>query len=128
DEPGEAELIQREGILNIDTGRFRRDNHQAILDVETRLHDCDVVVINLDLDALDAVYAQGTGTPEDGGLTPDELNYVARELIKIFGSKVHAIEVTEMDPVLDRERNGRTLQYAVDLTRQVQQALVSVNQ
>lgn len=40
--------------------------------------------ISVDIDALDATYAAATGTPETGGLTPDEIINIIAELAQHF--------------------------------------------
>lgn len=69
------------------------------------------LVLSLDLDALDPLYAPGVGTPVDGGLTYREA-HLACEMIAETGRLV-GMELVEVNPILD-ERN-RTAELAVEL-------------
>ncbi len=79
--------------------------------VDRLAHDCDHVHLSFDVDAIDAAAAPGTGTPVDGGLTPDE----ARALFTALSQqdKLHSIEFVEFNPSLDED--GRTGTLAIEL-------------
>ncbi len=55
--------------------------------------------ISLDIDAVDASFAPGTGTPVPGGLTYREA-HLAMEMISESGI-AHSMELTEVNPILD---------------------------
>lgn len=52
--------------------------------------------ISCDIDALDASYANATGTPEVGGLEPHQIIYIISELAKNF--KVSSCDLVEVAP------------------------------
>ena len=54
------------------------------------------------MDGLDPVYAPGTGTPKNGGLTYREA-HTALEMLAEFG-QLKSFEMVEVNPVLD-DRN-----------------------
>ena len=55
--------------------------------------------ISLDIDAVDASFAPGTGTPVPGGLTYREA-HLAMEMLAESGI-AHSMELTEVNPILD---------------------------
>ena len=59
----------------------------------------DPAYVSFDVDALDPVYAPGTGTPEIGGLTTREAVGILRGL---RGIDLMGAEVTEVAPLLDQ--------------------------
>jgi agmatinase len=56
------------------------------------------VYITLDIDVLDPAYAPGTGTPEPGGCTPNDL-FKSFELLK--GIDLVGFDIVEVAPMLD---------------------------
>jgi arginase len=71
----------------------------------------DGIHLSLDMDALDPKEAPGVGTPVRGGLTYREA-HLAMELIADSG-KLVAMDVVEVNPILDRE--NATALLAVEL-------------
>lgn len=71
----------------------------------------DGIHLSLDMDALDPREAPGVGTPVRGGLTYREA-HLAMELIA-DSHKLIAMDVVEVNPILDRE--NATAQLAVEL-------------
>jgi len=67
--------------------------------------------LSLDMDAVDPMFAPGVGTPVRGGLSYREA-HLAMELLA-ESTRIDAIEVVEVNPVLDRE--NATAQLAVEL-------------
>jgi arginase len=63
------------------------------------------------MDAVDPMFAPGVGTPVRGGLSYREA-HLAMELLA-ESTRIDAIEVVEVNPVLDRE--NATAQLAVEL-------------
>lgn len=55
--------------------------------------------VSLDIDAVDASFAPGTGTPVPGGLTYREA-HLAMEMLAESGI-AHSLELTEVNPILD---------------------------
>lgn len=67
-----------------------------------QLSGCDAVFVSFDADSLNPELSIGTGTPSPGGLSADEAAY----LLQRFWNepKTIAFEVTEINPLLDREK------------------------
>lgn len=58
--------------------------------------------LSFDIDGIDPMYAPGTGTKSQGGLTFREANYICR---KCFGSgKLVSMDMVEINPDMDVER------------------------
>jgi len=57
------------------------------------------VYVSLDIDALDPAYAPGTGTPETGGLTSNEL---LEFIYALKGSDIVAFDIMEVSPPYDK--------------------------
>ncbi|MFK7807447.1 MAG: arginase [Saprospiraceae bacterium] len=105
-EKEEDHLIEKYNIKNYKTAAVRSKGVATILQEikSERLADCDVVYVTFDVDSLDCdVVSHGTGTPVKNGLYPEE----AVDFIKglISWEKVVALEVTEINPLLDEKRN-----------------------
>lgn len=70
--------------------------------------------LSFDVDALDPAYAPGTGTPEAGGLTPREAQYILRGLkgINLVGGDV--VEVAPAyDPTSNTAQNGAQMLFEI---------------
>jgi len=63
----------------------------------------DALHVSFDLDSMDPVDAPGVGTPVQGGITYREA-HLAMEMISECG-KLKALEVVELNPILDRYNN-----------------------
>ena len=59
--------------------------------------------VTFDIDGLDMIYAQGTGTPQSDGLKVNECNYLLRELKKI---DIIGFDMVELNPELDPSGNS----------------------
>jgi agmatinase len=57
------------------------------------------VYLSVDIDVVDPGFAPGTGTPEPGGLTPNELLYAVRRIAQ--STEVVAMDVVEVSPPYD---------------------------
>ncbi|KUK36890.1 MAG: Agmatinase SpeB [Thermacetogenium phaeum] len=71
------------------------------------------VYVTVDIDVIDPAYAPGTGTPEPGGVTPQELFRVF-ELLE--GCRIVGCDFVELAPVYDR--SGITSILAAKLVRE----------
>ncbi|MFZ5596662.1 MAG: agmatinase [Bacillota bacterium] len=71
------------------------------------------VYVTLDIDVLDPAFAPGTGTPEPGGCTPDQL-FSALEALA--GLNVIGFDLVEVCPACDQ--SGRTAILAAKLVRE----------
>ena len=83
-----------------------RDNglQETLSEIREKLADCDVVYVSFDVDSLDSkTVSSGTGTPVENGLFVNE----AKEILKNLMSwdKVIALEITEINPLLDDQKN-----------------------
>ena len=56
------------------------------------------VYISFDIDGLDPAFAQGTGTPEIGGLTPRDAQVILRSL---QGRELVGADISEVSPCFD---------------------------
>lgn len=74
--------------------------------------DVDRLYVSLDMDVLDPDEAPGVGTPVRGGMTYREA-HTAMELVHSEAPDVCALELVEVNPVLDRE--NRTAELACEL-------------
>lgn len=66
-----------------------------------QLNDCDLIYVSFDVDSLDPNISIGTGTPVPNGLNEDEAVFLLKKLIN--NPKTVAFEITEINPLLDRE-------------------------
>lgn len=57
------------------------------------------IYVSVDIDALDPAHAPGTGTPETGGLTPNEL---LEYIYALKGSNIVAFDIMEVSPPYDQ--------------------------
>ncbi|MFZ4800273.1 MAG: arginase [Bacteroidia bacterium] len=67
----------------------------------TQLVHCDLIYVSFDVDSLDPNISIGTGTPVPNGMTENEAVYLLKSLIN--NPKTVAFEITEINPLLDRE-------------------------
>jgi len=65
------------------------------------------VHLSLDIDAVDPLYAPGTGTTATGGLTPREVKYVCTELGRTH--RLVGMDVVEVNPDLDLPGDSRSM-------------------
>ena len=59
--------------------------------------------ITFDIDSLDMIYAQGTGTPQSYGLRVNDCNYFFRKLKEL---DIVGLDIVELNPVLDPSGNS----------------------
>jgi len=73
----------------------------AVLDdaAAEALENCDAVYLSVDIDVLDPAFAQGTGTPEPGGMAPVDLLRAVRRLA--IDTPLVAADVVEVAPPYD---------------------------
>lgn len=67
----------------------------------TQLNDCDLIYVSFDVDSLDPNISIGTGTPVPNGLTEEDAVFLLKNLVS--NPKTVAFEITEINPLLDRE-------------------------
>ena len=112
-DPPEAEALRKSGTTvfsmhEIDRYGMREVMARAI-DIVTK--ETDGVHCSFDIDALDPLYAPGSGTPYSGGLTDREA-HLALELLA-EGDILTSMEMVEVNPILDE--HNRTGELAANL-------------
>src|SRR4029077_12234319 len=111
-DPGERELIHELGLRVFTMNEVDRHGMERVLtEALDFLAGAAFLHLSLDLDAVDPMFAPGVGTPVPGGLSYREA-HLAMELLA-ESTRIDAIEVVEVNPVLDRE--NATAQLAVEL-------------
>ncbi|MFQ3567185.1 MAG: arginase [Aggregatilineales bacterium] len=83
----------------------------ALREALQSLGDVSALHVSLDMDALDPQFAQGVGTPVQGGLTYREA-HLLMELLADDG-RVRSLDIVEINPILDS--SNRTAELAVEL-------------
>ena len=67
-----------------------------------QLAHCDYIYVSFDVDSLSPDISIGTGTPVPNGMSEEEAVFLLKKLIN--HPKTIAFEITEINPLLDRER------------------------
>lgn len=93
---------QEQGIRVIDIDKFHQLGIDAVLAEARRVVGDAPAYVSFDVDALDPVYAPGTGTPEIGGLTTAEAQRLVRGL---QGLNLVGGDVVEVSPPFDTSGN-----------------------
>ncbi len=75
---------------------------QILVNTLAHLKDCDLIYVSFDVDSLDPNISIGTGTPVPNGMSESEAVYLLKNLIN--HPKTVAFEITEINPLLDREK------------------------
>ena len=91
-----------QGIRVIDIDEFHRMGLDAVMAEARRIVGDGPTYVSFDVDALDPVYAPGTGTPEIGGLTTLEAQHMVRQL---QGLNLVGGDVVEVSPPFDPSGN-----------------------
>ena len=99
-----------QGIRVIEIEEFHDLGIDAVIAEARRVVGNGPTYLSFDVDALDPVYAPGTGTPEIGGLT----TYEAQRMIRgLRGLDLIGADVVEVSPPFDM--SGNTALVAVTL-------------
>lgn len=93
---------QQQGIRVIDIDEFHALGIEAVMAEARRVVGDGPTYVSFDVDALDPVYAPGTGTPEIGGLTTLEAQWAVR---KLQGLNLVGGDVVEVSPPFDTSGN-----------------------
>jgi len=105
---------QAQGIRVIDIDEFHQLGVAAVIAEARRQVGEGATYVSFDVDALDPVYAPGTGTPEIGGLTTLEAQHLVRGLqgLNLIGG-----DVVEVSPPFDPSGNtalvGATMAFEI---------------
>jgi len=83
------------GRKYMDFNPFNLDNFQSSID---KIADDTPIYITLDIDVLDPSIMHGTGTPEPGGVTFNEL---LNALLKLKGKNIVGMDLVELAPNYD---------------------------
>lgn len=99
---GEDTWGQEQGIRVIDIDEFHELGISKVCEEIKRVVGAGATYVSFDVDALDPVYAPGTGTPEIGGLTTIEAQRMIRSLegLNLIGG-----DVVEVSPPFDPSGN-----------------------
>ena len=92
----------RQGIRIIDIDEFQSMGVENVIKEARRVVGDGQTYVSFDVDALDPVYAPGTGTPEIGGLTTLQAQHLIRGLrgLNLIGG-----DVVEVSPPFDTSGN-----------------------
>lgn len=105
---------EQQGIRVIDIDEFHAMGLPAVIAEARRVVGDGPTYVSFDVDALDPVYAPGTGTPEIGGLTTLEAQHLIRGL---RGLNLVGGDLVEVSPPFDPSGNtalvGATLLFEI---------------
>jgi guanidinopropionase len=105
---------QEQGIRVIDIDEFNALGVEATIAEARRVVGSGATYVSFDVDALDPVYAPGTGTPEIGGMTTLEAQHLVRGL---RGLNLVGGDVVEVSPPFDPSGNtalvGATMMFEI---------------
>jgi arginase len=108
-DPGEADLMRQQGVTVFsmyDLDKFgMREVMARALDQAT--DGTDAVHVSFDIDAVDPLFAPGSGTPYPGGLTEREA-HLALELIA-EADVMTSMDMVEVNPILDEHNRTGVL-------------------
>jgi guanidinopropionase len=93
---------EQQGIRVIDIDEFCSMGVEAVVSEARRVVGDKPTYVTFDVDALDPVYAPGTGTPEIGGLTTIQAQHLIRGL---HGLNIIGGDVVEVSPPFDPSGN-----------------------
>lgn len=101
---GEIDLIERENLNVYTMKAMQRMGAEAVArDICEKIaaEGAGNVHISLDIDAVDPLYAPGTGTTAEDGMLPDELKTLLGGLLA--AGNVRSMDIVELNPTLDRD-------------------------
>ena len=108
------EFSSHSGMTVIHAQKLEQMSLDEIIDQARTVVSDGPTYVSFDVDALDPAYAPGTGTPEAGGLTPREAQYILRGLkgINLVGGDV--VEVAPAyDPTSNTAQNGAQMLFEI---------------
>lgn len=104
-EEQEDKLMINYQIPNITVDQYRGLGVGQVAQMAlNHLEKCDLIYISFDVDSMDPMVSLGTGTPVEYGFTEDEARELLLELTQ--SKKLCAFEITEINPLLDRNGNS----------------------
>ena len=108
------EFSTRSGMTVIHAQKLEEISLDQVIDMALSVVGDGPTYLSFDVDALDPAFAPGTGTPEAGGLTPREAQYILRGLkgINLVGGDV--VEVAPAyDPTTNTAQNGAQMLFEI---------------
>jgi arginase len=111
-EKEEWQVLQEQNIKYISVAEARKAGLSALAKtVQNDLNHCDMLYISWDVDSLDPSFSKGTGTPVPDGFYPEEV----QTFLQYFWQdpKLIALEVTEINPLLDKENQMAEIAHGV---------------
>jgi formiminoglutamase/agmatinase len=97
--PGYYDFIMNSGITEISPRELYKTGIEAVAQktLDIAWDGVEAVLVTIDIDVLEGVYAPGSGANETGGLTTFEL----QEIMKILAPHTASFNVTEVNPAYD---------------------------
>lgn len=101
-EPEEDFLIKQNRVRIITTEEINNFGiDKAAREVLAAVEPCDLIYISFDVDSMDSTISRGTGTPAPNGITEKQAASLLLRLMQ--DEKVCCLEITEVNPTLDKE-------------------------
>ena len=93
------EIGIEKGLRRISATEFAKLGVEAVAEQALRWagEDTEAIYLTIDMDVLNPGEAPGTGWPEPGGLTAQQLI----DFVRIAAPRVHAMDIAELNPVYD---------------------------
>lgn len=117
-EEQEWKIINDEKIRYFDADDV---NHKGTENVMKEVLDYfdshDLIYVSFDVDSLDSALVPGTGTPVENGLSFEQAKYLLESFWR--NEKLACLEITEINPLLDRE--NETAELVADLIKYLYQ-------
>ncbi|MFO1468197.1 MAG: agmatinase [Steroidobacteraceae bacterium] len=90
----------KSGMTVVHVEQCRESGIKRVIDMVLKVIGNIPTYLSIDVDGIDPAYTPGTGTPETGGLRPDEVQEIVRAL---RGCKLIGADVVEVAPPYDNE-------------------------
>lgn len=122
-EKEEEALIKKLNIKVIPVSEVRKKGiAQVVRNVFQYLNKCDDIYISFDVDSMDSSISRGTGTPVANGLREKEAEDMLATMMQ--NHKVTCLEITEVNPTLDKENMMAEIAFTV-LQRCINQLMLT---
>ncbi|MGH7329082.1 MAG: arginase, partial [Polyangiaceae bacterium] len=110
-DPGEKATIRKLGIAAFTMSDIDRLGMEAVIARALEIASGAHLHVSFDMDCIDPDEAPGVGTPVKGGVTYREAHLALEEIAA--SNRLGSLEITEINPILDRE--NKTAILAVEL-------------
>ena len=104
-DPVETEFMLKNHINNFSMKELFENLHKSCDLIMEYARNFENVYISIDIDAIDAAFAPGTGYPELGGMTSREFLYLIQRMKRL--PNLRAFDIVEINP--DKDINGMTV-------------------